>query len=95
MNNRAFVVGVAAQQVLGRDAGGAIVQADSANAVDVYLGGAYVTADATATGGYRLPAGAALPVEIEGDEDLWAVCASGSPVLRVLTGSRDAMIELG
>ena len=95
MQSRAFVVTTSAQRVLGPGMVGSILQADAGNAVDVYLGSKDVTADAAATGGFRLAAGQSLPVLIDGNEDLWAVCASGAPVLRLLEGTVVAGIILG
>lgn len=89
----AFVIGTVAQNVLGPGAGGCIVQADSANTADVFLGGQSVTADATPTGGYRLAAGVSLPVTITGDDRLFAIVAAGTQVLRLIYQGDNA--ELG
>lgn len=83
----AFQVGTAAQKVVGPAAGGVIVQADAANTADLYLGGQSVTADAAATGGYRLPAGTSLPLIITGNDPLYAIAPSGTQVLRVIVGT--------
>lgn len=92
MQHVALSIGTVAQMVLGRGAGGAIVQADGANTADIYLGAQNVTANTAATGGYRLAAGSGLPLVIEGNDPLWAVVASGTQLLRVLAMSDDATI---
>jgi hypothetical protein len=81
-------IGTQAMAVLGPGNVGAIVQADAANTADIYLGGQYVTADATGTGGVRLPAGTALPVRLRGADILYAIAPSGSQAIRVLQGER-------
>lgn len=95
MDAAAYVITTTPQQVLGPGHYGAALQADSANTVDVYVGGLSVTADATSTGGYRLAAGATLPIEVRGNDPVWAVCASGAPVLRVLRTKPASDSEIG
>lgn len=51
----------------------------------VYLGGAAVTADADdETGGFTLASGASLTLDLQVEEQLHAVTASGTATLRVL-----------
>lgn len=95
MQSRTFVIGTGVQQILGPGTYGALVQADSTNTADVYLGGQSVTADSTATGGIRLAAGASVPLKVDGNEQLWAVAPSGSQLLRVIVGAGAAALELG
>ena len=95
MRSPAFTIKTTAQNVLGPGHYGAILQADSANTVDIYIGAGSVTADATNTGGFRLPAGSSLPIQIDGNEYVWAICASSAPVLRVLIGTEGTHTQPG
>lgn len=87
MQHATLVVGTAAVKVLGPGTGGVLVQADTANTADVYVGGNYVTADGSGTGGIRIAAGVMLPLVIAGNDPLWAIAPSGSQLLRVIQGS--------
>lgn len=89
----ALSIGTSAQLVLGPGSGGCIVQADPSNTADIFLGGQSVTADAAATGGFRLSAGQSLPLVIVGDDRLFAIVAAGTQVLRTIYQGHDS--ELG
>ncbi len=86
MRSTTFPVGLQPQAVLGPRDSGALVQADASNGQDVYLGGVYVTADSTGTGGVRLAPGVAVPVEVCGGDILYAVSPSGIQLVRVVSG---------
>ena len=88
MRATCFPIGTNAQAVLGPGDVGALLQADASNTQDLYLGGEYVTADATGTGGARLGAGVSLPVELAAGDILYAISPSGVQLLRVVQGSR-------
>ena len=94
MQHVALTVGTVASKVTAPGVGGALLQADPANTVDVFVGGAYVTADATPTGGIRLQAGVMLPITVDGNDPVWAIVSAGTAVLRVLQGS-DADVDFG
>lgn len=83
MRGATVTVKVTASPVVPRGVGGALLQADPGNTADVYIGGEDVTADTTGSGGIRLQPGVILPIVILGNETVWAVCASGAPLLRV------------
>lgn len=85
-----LTVGTAAIEAVGPMAGGGIVQADPANTADIYLGGPSVTADTTATGGWRLQAGVSLPFRIDGNDQLWAISSAAGQLLRVVVGTDQA-----
>lgn len=87
MQHVALVVGTVAVKVTAPGVGGALLQADPANTADVFVGGAYVTADATATGGIRLQPTVLLPISVDGNDPLWAISSAPGQVLRVLQGS--------
>jgi hypothetical protein len=74
--------------VLGPGDVGAILQADSGNTADIYLGGDTVTADATGTGGYRLSAAQAITVDIVGSDILYAIAPTAGQIIRVVQGMR-------
>ena len=95
MRHVTLAIGTAAQEVIGPEAGGFLLQADDANTAPIYVGALYVTADAAATGGYRLDAGVSLPVFSVGNEPLWAIAPSGSQSLRVLQGTDVPTVEVG
>lgn len=95
MQHVTLAIGTVAQRVIGPDAGGFLVQADDANTAAIFLGSQYVTADGTATGGYRLDAGVTLPVFTAGNEPLFAIAPSGSQLLRILQGTDVPPPEIG
>jgi hypothetical protein len=87
MQAAAYVVGTQRLRLIPPGVGGVLLQADSANTTDVYVGSESVTADAQGTGGIRLTPGLILPVWIAGDDPLWFVSASGNPVIRIMFGT--------
>ena len=96
MQHVTLAIGSTPVKVVGPGRGGILIQADTANTADIYIGGAYVTADLTTTGGIRVAAGVSIPMAIEGDDPLWAVVASGTQYLRVVQGTDlDSGIDYG
>jgi hypothetical protein len=92
--SRTYVIGTQAQEILGPGTYGAILQADSANTADIYLGGLSVTANNAETGGLRLAPGATVPIEVHGNEQLWAVAPSGGQLLRVIVSGAIETVEV-
>lgn len=60
--------------------GGAVIQNNTTGIL--YVGGAGVTADATATGGVKIAAAASLQIPGSADQarDLWAIAVTSGPV---------------
>lgn len=58
-----------------------IIQAPASNGATVYIGGAAVTADAAATGGYQLAPGASLPIDLGAGVIYGRVAAGTQPIV--------------
>jgi hypothetical protein len=93
MQQQAVTVGTSPIVIAEPGLDGVLLQADPGNDSDIYIGQVNVTADASATGGIRLPPGASVKLVL-GDRDfIYAVAPVAGQLARILYPLVGAVVD--